>query len=408
MSSKTQLQINNFKLFFTILLLFFTIGQISSVIYVPALPYITKALRCSDSTIQWTVSIFMLGFAFSQFIYGPFSDNYGRKKTLMIGIFLGLIGSLFCIFTTTPIMLMIGRFIQGFGFGVGGALGYIVLRDLFIDTELARYGSILGMMAPLMVGIAPILGGYLQHLLGWRSIFVFLFVYGFILWVTIIFLFQETKHNVNKRKSSPLNTLNIFKSLLSNKIFLGYTLCNICAYGGFMAFYTLGPFLLTNIGISAVGTGWLVALLDLAIIVGSVVNIIFVRKIGINKMMFIGTMLMIFSGIVMLAADLLHFVNVIEIMLPAFTFALGAILIMCNAFSGAMTPFPEASGAAGGLLGGLQMLGGTLSSAAVAVFTTFDKEILLSSIYLILGVISILALKSLANPKINFEAKSLD
>ena len=94
-------------------------------------------------------------------------------------------------------------------------------------------------------------------------------------------------------------------------------------------------------------------------------------------MMFVGTSLMLIAGVSMLISELLGVFNVIEIIMPVFIFALGSILIMCNAFSGAMTPFPKVSGAAGGLLGGLQMLGGTLSSSMVALFTTLDQKILL-------------------------------
>jgi len=117
-------------------------------------------------------------------------------------------------------------------------------------------------------------------------------------------------------------------------------------------------------------------------------------------MMFLGIAFMLIAGIIMLTCDLLGYVNAFEIIFPAFIFALGAVLIMCNAFSGAMTPFPEVSGTAGGLLGGLQMLGGAVGCSIVALFTTFDKEILLSSIYIILGIISIIALKMSTAKKI--------
>jgi Bcr/CflA subfamily drug resistance transporter len=393
-------KIKHFKLFFTILLMFFTIGQISSVIYVPALPKITEAFKCTDAIIQWSVSSFMFGFAFSQFIYGSFSDKYGRRKTLSIGILIGLIGSVVCMLALTPAILIIGRLIQGFGLGVGGAMGYIVLRDLFAGSELARYGSILGMAAPLMVGIAPILGGYLETFFGWRSIFCFILLYGLFIWLAVTFLFQETKVVVKDKQMNMKSVFSDFRMLLSNRIFLGYTLCNLFAYSGFMAFYTIGPYLLAELGVSTIASGWLIALLDVAIIVGSTINIIFVIKFGINKMMFLGIAFMLIAGIIMLTCDLLGYVNAFEIIFPAFIFALGAVLIMCNAFSGAMTPFPEVSGTAGGLLGGLQMLGGAVGCSIVALFTTFDKEILLSSIYIILGIISIIALKMSTAKKI--------
>ena len=380
--------------------MFFTIGHISSVIYVPALPKITEAFKCTDAIIQWSVSSFMFGFAISQFIYGSFSDKYGRRMTLSIGIFIGLAGSVACMLAYSPSMLIIGRLVQGFGLGVGGAMGYIVLRDLFAGSELARYGSILGMAAPLMVGIAPILGGYLDTFFGWRSIFCFILLYGLFIWFAVTFLLQETKVIVKGKQMNLKSVFNDFCMLLSNKIFLGYTLCNIFAYTGFMAFYVLGPYLLAELGITTIASGWLIALLDVAIIVGSTINIIFVIKFGINKMMFLGITFMIIAGVIMLTCDLLGYINTLEVILPAFIFALGAVLIMCNAFSGAMTPFPEVSGTAGGLLGGLQMLGGAVGCSIVVLFTTLDKEILLSCIYIILGIISAIALRMAISAKL--------
>ena len=392
-------KVKNFNLLFMILLMTFTIGQIASIIFVPALPKVTAVFNCTDATIQWSVSSFMFGLAFSQFVYGPFSDKHGRRITLSIGVMIGLVGTVICLLAFSPAMLIIGRLVQGIGLGVGSAMSYVILRDLFVDEELARYGSILGMLAPAFGGIAPILGGYLASFFGWRSIFIFLLAYGFLLWILVTFLLQETKVIDKDKQSNFKDIVNDFRILLSSKVFLGYTLCTLLAYSGFMAFYTLGPYLLAEFGVSTVASGWLLAVSDLAIVVGSAINIMFVVKYGINKMMFIGTALMILAGCLLLISKLFGYVNTPQTVIPVFIFAFGAVLNMCNAFSGALSPFPEVSGTAGGLLSGMQILGGAIGCSIVAILATFDKETVLSGIYIVLGIITFLALKMATGKK---------
>ncbi len=80
------------KLIFLIVVLVSSLGQLTSDLYLPSLPAIAMDLHSNNQAAQWTLSIYMLGFAITQLLYGPISDGIGRRKPLLIGLMIGLVG----------------------------------------------------------------------------------------------------------------------------------------------------------------------------------------------------------------------------------------------------------------------------------------------------------------------------
>ena len=386
----------NFKLFFIIILMMFTVGLLASDLYVPSLPAITTTLHSTRSTIQWSISVYMLGLSGSQLIYGPLSDHYGRKVIILIGIIIGIIGTIICLYARSPQILIVGRLIQGLGLGAGAVLGRAIMRDVLSGKNLAKIGSVFGLFTTIVVGSAPILGGYFQHYLGWRSVFIFLSVYSILLWIVIFIFLRETNTHAKKNKLNLSDVFAKYWTLLKNRVFLGYVLCTTFACSGLIAFYTMSPFLLQNrVGLSPVAYGWSCAFITIATIIGSIINVRLVNKMGINSMMIAGSILIIIAGTSMLAAALLGYMNEFVIVVPAAIYAFGAIFLLCNAFAGALTPFPHMAGIAAALYGATQIGGGFASSALIATMK-FSNQEPLAIIYLALGIFGILAITQLA------------
>ena len=127
--------------------------------------------------------------AIGQIFIGPISDAYGRRSILMLGIIIFLIGTTICSVATSSGVLIVGRFIQAFGGVAGVVLGRAIIRDVYSREKAA---SALGYVTTVMViapMIAPPLGGILQDLFGWRSIFYLMMIVGIILFLNI-FLFN--------------------------------------------------------------------------------------------------------------------------------------------------------------------------------------------------------------------------
>ena len=118
---------NRRSLFF--ILFFLALPQFAIDLYLPSLPSMVHVLHSNISTVQLTVSLYMVGIAASTLFYGPISDSVGRKPVIIFASVIAVLGSLLCALSQTIDVLLIGRFIQGLGMGFGAGLSRAVLRD---------------------------------------------------------------------------------------------------------------------------------------------------------------------------------------------------------------------------------------------------------------------------------------
>lgn len=98
-------------------------------IYLPAFPEIAKSLNVNLSEMQQTLSIFLIGLAIGQGIYGPLLERFGRRLPLLIGVLIFIIGSMIASFATSLALLLTARFLQA----LGAAAGLVTPRAVISD-----------------------------------------------------------------------------------------------------------------------------------------------------------------------------------------------------------------------------------------------------------------------------------
>lgn len=358
---------SNALLFFVIILAV-CLTQFASDIYAPSLPNIASSLYTTVDLAQWSMAIYMLGVALSQLIYGPLSEGIGRKKPLLAGLIIMMIGSLVCFFSQSIELLILGRLIQGCGAGACATLWRSIFRDVFTGEELAKYGSYLVIFIMFIVPAAPLLGGYLQDLYNWRACFAFMSVYTLVALFAILWGFKETSqhHHIERLKLSYV--AKTYSTLLISPIFMGITFCTFLTYGAFFAWFVTGPILLIeNIGISPVTFGWITFLGGgIAYALAGWLNGRVVTRFGMPAMLRFGWCVMISSGALMLASQLLFELTLWGTVIPIILLYFGSTFIWPNAFATAFTPFGKIAGYAGALygfmqIGGAAAIGGLMS-----------------------------------------------
>lgn len=357
------------KLLFFSIILAACLGQFASDIYIPALPGIATNLNTTISLVQWTIAVYLFGMAISMLIYGPLSEGIGRKKPMIIGLSIMWVGSVICLLAPNIQMLIIGRLIQGLGVGATTALWRSVFRDIFNGEQLAKYSSYLVIFVMFIIPVAPALGGYLQHYIGWRAIFAFITIYSTVALVLIIFGVKETHQHLHKDRLKISYIKQTSLTLLKSRLFLGTTLSVFLTYGAFFSWFTAGPVLLIHIaGLSVVAFGWFTFLGGgAAYALAGWLNGKLVTRFGISNMMRFGWAMTLSSGILLLIGKQIFGVNAWAIMLPIILFYFGASFIWPNAFAKAFTPFGHIAGYAGAFYGFIQTLGGAVIAGLISI-----------------------------------------
>ena len=157
------------EILFAILLGLF-LSALDQTIVGTALPTIATDLH-GNSLYIWVVTIYLLTSTISGPVYGKLSDQFGRKRLLMFGISVFLIGSALSGLSQSMEQLIVFRGIQGLGAGAIFPISLAVIGDLFSPQERGKYQGLFGAVFGISALIGPALGGFLTDQVSWHWIF---------------------------------------------------------------------------------------------------------------------------------------------------------------------------------------------------------------------------------------------
>ena len=217
--------------------------QISEAIYSPALPTVVLEMGTTATMMQYTLSIFLLGFGVGVLFWGRLSDYLGRKPALLGGMLVFAAGSLGCFLCTDVYQLLLFRFFQAFGGAVGSVIGQSICRDAFEGAARGRVFALISAALALSPALGPLIGGLTVEYVGWRMIFMF-FVAGGLLTVILGFLYLKETHPASKRQGPKPQIIEVFLRMSSDPkvIVFGGLVGGINGIG--FAYYGEGPFYL--------------------------------------------------------------------------------------------------------------------------------------------------------------------
>lgn len=379
-------------LFLSLLILMAVMATFASDLYAPSLPAIAHSLHTTGTQAKYTITVYLLGFALAQVLYGPLSDAYGRRFAVLLGLLTFVIGSILCVCAHSITMLCLGRLIQGLGAAGILCIARIAMGDLLSGARLSQVVSYFSMLFAVVPVIAPIVGATIQHYYHWPMVFILMLSYSVIALVVIFLLFPETNNNINRSAIQPRRFLKNYWTLLTNTTFWSYAASSGAIFGGIMAYYTVSPFLFEKqLHVSVLAFGWITFLVACGLIVGRIVNARIIRKYSALKLLTVGIMMTTGAALLMLIFAILGIHTVAAIIIPMFIYLMATGFIFANAFVGVITAFPHMKGATGALYSGLQMLisfGATLIAANISIHPQLTIAVIIS----VLSAISIIFL----------------
>ena len=336
-------------------------GTLAMHMFVPALPDAARDLRASIPAMQMTVSLYIVGLAVGQLVYGPISDCFGRRPVLMAGLSLYTAAGLAAAFAPGVQSLVAARLLQAVGGCAGLVLGRAIVRDTAAPEDAVRRLALMNLVVAAGPGLAPIIGGALSATIGWRSIFLLLAALGA---SSILFawrLLPETGRPTGD--ISVLSMARDYKSLVGSPAFLGYAIGGGCATTAMYGFIAAAPFIFVNdLHRPTHEVGLYLGLLIIGVSIGSALASRLIGRVPIERLMVGANLLSVAAAVAFLGLVLAGRESVETIVALMFLFTLGAGMASPTALTKAISVNPDAIGSAAGLYGFAQMAVGAVST----------------------------------------------
>jgi DHA1 family bicyclomycin/chloramphenicol resistance-like MFS transporter len=333
--------------------------------FVPALPYASHELTASISSMQMTISLYIVGLAVGQLFYGPLSDAYGRRPMLMFGLGLYTLAGLVAMCAGGVHQLIAARLLQALGGCAGLALGRAIVRDTARSEQAIRQLALMNLMMMIGPGLAPLVGGAVSALFGWRAIFAVLSILGALTLVLTWRLLPET--GTPSGVMNPKVLLNDYRGLIRSPIFVGFTLGGGCSTTSVYGFIAAAPFILTmQLHRSLHEVGFYLALLIVGMSLGNALISRLVGNVPTSKLLLGSNILSVVSATLFLLSVLLGELTLVGTMVLLFLYSVGAGMSSPVALSKAVSVNPQLVGSASGLYGFTQMAIGALCTSLAA------------------------------------------
>ncbi|MCR2107804.1 multidrug effflux MFS transporter [Campylobacter upsaliensis] len=370
-----------------ILALMSSIAPLSTDMYLPALSQVKQSFETSEFLTQLSLASFFVAFALGQLIYGPLSDVFGRKIPALVGIFLFMLSSLFCVIIDNIYVFIILRFFEALGGCAGVVIARAIVNDLFELKEAASIFALMMVFSALAPMLSPSFGGFLIEYFSWHSIFATLFGLGILLFLLIFFALKESAPHLKRQKFSHKETLKSYRFVLKDKPFILYVSCASLVLAAMFAYITGSSFVFINFfGLSERDFGLLFGLNALGFVIFANINAKMVRKIDSEKILFYALIIMLISTLILFVNSLIK-PNFWLFELSIFTSIALLGFIAPNTTTLAMARFKDHSGTASAVLGTSQFaLAGVISFIVSAVGA--NTPVILALIMLICVVLA--------------------
>lgn len=380
----------------------FIYGYSSMNIGLPAYPMLEEYFQASAEHVKLSMTVFLLGFSTVQLFWGTFSDRFGRRKTVLIGTIITIIGSLLTAYASTISFFIIGRFVEAIGSGFTPVMARAILSDSLNSKLLLRAMSFIVAVVAILPALAPLLGGEIIHLSGnWQSIYYFLTLGGLIFLIYEYFKLPETHLNLIK-KLSLKHTFHIYRSILSHSYFLGYFLSISLVMGGLITFYAVAPYIFVlHLNISADTYGYFLMIICFSYISGSLIANRLSKYLALNKIIACGFLLTYVAAILLIIFSLNSQMTIISAVLPMAIYALGCGCISPISNVCAILAIKKNYGSLGAILGAGSILTSSILSGILAPFSMETLVPLTIFIASISGISSIIFYNLIIKMKYN-------
>jgi MFS transporter, DHA1 family, multidrug resistance protein len=342
-------------------------GPLSLDLYLPVLPELADDLNASASAAQLSITACLLGLAVGQLVAGPLSDRLGRKRPLIVGLFVYVVASVACAFAPSATALIVLRLIQGLAGAAGIVISRAIARDLYSGSALMIFFSRLLLVAGLAPVLAPVLGGQLSRIMSWRGIFGVLAGFGAVLLIAGWFGLRETLTPERRVIGGFRRTLQGYNTLLHDRFFVGCALSSGLAGATMFAYIAGSTFVLQRIyGLSPQGFSFVFGAISLGLVAAAQGGARLALVWPLTRVLGLGLIINLLGATSLLVTVISGWpMGVLIGALVVMVCAVGLIFPTANAL--AMADYPDLAGTASSLQGLSQFVFGAIAAPLVGI-----------------------------------------
>lgn len=311
-------------------------------IYLPVVPAMPGILNTSPTTVQLTLSLYMVTLGLGQCVFGPISDRIGRRPVLITGALLFAAAS-FCIaVSSSAFAFVVFRLLQAAGASAALVATFATVRDVYAERpESATIYSLLSSALAFVPALGPIAGAVIADSFGWRAIFVALGAIAMPAILNAAFRWNETRPAT--ALASRRSSLPVLRSLA----FWIYTLGFSAAMGTFFVFFSTAPrVLVEGAGYSELEFSLAFASAALAMVATARFAKRFVALWGVSGSLARGMVLLLLGALLLGAGQIFHPASFLTFIAPMWVMAIGIVFAVSVTANGALAGFEDMAGMA--------------------------------------------------------------
>lgn len=333
------------------------IQPITTDLYLPALPSITRGFGAPLSQAQLTLTGMLLAFGCSQMVWGPLSDRFGRRPILLTGLSLYTLAAIGSAWAANMNELVVWRLLQGAAMGAAVMAGRAIVRDLYQPEQGARVLSkALSGLGVIAAFSAPV-GSWVASHLGWREALGVPAAFGALTLLLLAWRFEETVAHPNPQALQPAMLLRTWCTILSHPTFWAYALLATVSYAGLFTFLGASSFVFIDVlHVSHVNYGWVMFTMAMCYLLGTFICRRLLAQVGVKRTVALAGVVSLTGGTLTGLLPWLGVVHPLAILVPFCLFMLGHGVHQPCGQAGSVGPFPKAAGAASALSGLMMML----------------------------------------------------
>ncbi|EHM03122.1 drug resistance transporter, Bcr/CflA subfamily [Acetobacteraceae bacterium AT-5844] len=331
------------------------IGPLSTDMYLPSFPAIEAGFGAPKGSAEMTLAAWFLGLAVGQMVQGTLADRYGRRRPLLVGLGVFILGSAGCALAPDIQTLAFCRFVAAFGGSASTVLPRAVVRDIAEGYAAARLMSRLMLVMGAAPILAPSLGGLMLQFGGWRQIFWFGVAYAVISSTLVWRMLPETLPPERRLRLGPTDLLLRYLHILREKVFLTHAALGCAAM--FLLFTYVGGSPGVFVGMFGLQPGAFAILFGVnaaCFILASQLNPPLLLRFGPVQVVRWTSYVMLAATLVLAAAAFSGQATLSMILVPVAIASASTALILPNSAVGALTRHSTQAGTASALLGTLQ------------------------------------------------------